>query len=75
MQSPAQKNTKLKFVVVVPPQVEQQAVGRWQTDRQLPYHSIISRPEYLIMYIMHSTMLFHDHFEAVFDDLMIFGHK
>ena len=27
------------------------------------------------MYIMHSTKLFHDHFEAVFDDLMIFRPK
>ena len=70
-QSPAQKNSKLKSVMFMLPKAKQQdarAVEGWQPNRQLLYHSMLSKPDKFIMFIMHSMTLFHNYYEAEFDD-------
>ena len=79
IQSPTQKNTKLKLKLIVhkvsPKEPEACATSSWQPDRALPYHSMAEKPEDFMNYIKQSGLMVRDHFIAEIDDLMIFGHK
>ena len=76
---PCSKEYKLKSDRFVPVAKQQDAhvTKGWWPNRQPLYHSMLSnsKPEEFIMFIMHSMTLFHNYYEAEFDDLMIFGRE